>query len=1165
MPSSPPPKSPHRLAIISFGLAVLSFLAYLIHFVLGRHSTSNQPQQRRPQNILPVVAATGSIIPGLLILYYFITGRRSVRSTVLLPASVNPVSAETAQEIAPTPAPPPITITVPPPAPEPTLTLGAVAKRPVTPVLKIWVRLPAIGLVMLSLLLLAGAQYILNIADWVGAHVSLPEPLQTLACLPPRFCELRFPPDGLIGLAAVVVAMVLFGLVIWWLSPELPITDLKVQAFQLKPVSRWVAPTSLIALCLTIGFGIYVLYKSIAHEPVEVIVWLAQLGAFVWLVWHFKNREDEPANDQRATIVNLVYLAGLASLLFATAAIFAARPSVLIFGVAGAGLLLGWVFFRNWSAWDRAQRFERLALPVLAVLFLCALSYGSRDWHWAVAENAPSAWDYFEEANFYITGAKAWPAVNQPGVYQGTGALSSAAQAASMVVFGADVYGWRVSNYLLLALAVPALYYFTRHYQGRFGGLLTTSLYVGGHYLLSYSKTGFHTVQIIAVFLFTLAALAWATRHGSLAGYALAGIILGAGFYTYGVARIYVWGVLVWLLVYCFPFSWRNRKIDWARVAIWLVLIGGVILTALPITLDPSGWSEQIRRTVFVQSDAGNPQSVWFVQLLYNLLYGFTSFLTSSANTTFVYGAHTDPITATLIVLAVPALLMTWRQSSRVRIFIFGLAGGLTFFISSLHTYVYPSTNWMLALTPLYAIGAGIGAQVLVTLLQQLLSRASPSGPQTGGLGFQGLAVGLVALSLPLNWWISTDLAKRKLTQPPQNFIIQSAQQTSAPDGTGAHIYAIIDTANQFYYLSDNLKPFLPLWFEAYHIPLDRLSALDPAQALGDAALCNTTEPAVMIADVGLANVDAVIDRLIDCWPDAKAAEVEDATGRELFYRLQNPAALALLHPVPGYWIEKDLPRLAPQTVALVEHDNWQIFQPLAIAVSPTGLIAAVEGQTNSILFFDQSGHITKILSGDLVYPSGVGFDSKGQFLVLDAGAPSPLTWYGADYKRIQNAVGLTAPRGMFIAPDNSIYVADTGAQRLVQLDEAGLLRQVFKLPELLGQPTSIAVSPDGLLAVGDPTVGKIYVLNSQGELLNDYSIATGGTTVDKPGLVWLGNDQLLYTDPGANKLILVQGQTVLREWNDLMRPTGLALLDERHAVVLEFARNKISVVEIAK
>lgn len=220
-----------------------------------------------------------------------------------------------------------------------------------------------------------------------------------------------------------------------------------------------------------------------------------------------------------------------------------------VFGIATTLLWLR-VLLSSWQSWDIPSRMERLALPLITLGSFLLFSAELNNWAWSFWGDE---YPFYNLGQRFVNGTMTAPILSGAGVFGKHPALSSVWQGVTMWLFGSDGYGWRVSNSLLLAISIPFLYYFLRPILGRAGGLFAVTLYGSSHVLLSLGHYGANNVQIIFALATSLAAFIWAGRHGSWAGFVLAGICLGLGFYMLAVARIYSLMIAVWLTIYYFP------------------------------------------------------------------------------------------------------------------------------------------------------------------------------------------------------------------------------------------------------------------------------------------------------------------------------------------------------------------------------------------------------------------------------------------------------------------------------------------------------------------------------------------------------------------------------------------------------------------------------------
>jgi DNA-binding beta-propeller fold protein YncE len=118
---------------------------------------------------------------------------------------------------------------------------------------------------------------------------------------------------------------------------------------------------------------------------------------------------------------------------------------------------------------------------------------------------------------------------------------------------------------------------------------------------------------------------------------------------------------------------------------------------------------------------------------------------------------------------------------------------------------------------------------------------------------------------------------------------------------------------------------------------------------------------------------------------------------------------------------------------------------------------------------------------------------------------------------------GLYGPRKIVVGPSGNVLVADTGNNRLVEytpdgefVREAGGPDEDANATLKLKEPTGLAVAPDGTVYVADFWHSRIAVLDAQLVQKSEISIPTWGSTqvTDRPYLALLPDGRLLATDP---------------------------------------------------
>jgi streptogramin lyase len=127
-------------------------------------------------------------------------------------------------------------------------------------------------------------------------------------------------------------------------------------------------------------------------------------------------------------------------------------------------------------------------------------------------------------------------------------------------------------------------------------------------------------------------------------------------------------------------------------------------------------------------------------------------------------------------------------------------------------------------------------------------------------------------------------------------------------------------------------------------------------------------------------------------------------------------------------------------------------------------------------------------------------------------------------------AARLTLPRGLTVAPDGSLYVADAGAHRIRRIDPAGVITTVAGVGQrhctgdggpaadaALAAPSGLAVGPEGSLYIADASNNRIRRVTPTGRITTHAGNGQMGHDVSEP--------QALVAGPGATLLIANAGQ----------------------------------------
>lgn len=182
----------------------------------------------------------------------------------------------------------------------------------------------------------------------------------------------------------------------------------------------------------------------------------------------------------------------------------------------------------------------------------------------------------------------------------------------------------------------------------------------------------------------------------------------------------------------------------------------------------------------------------------------------------------------------------------------------------------------------------------------------------------------------------------------------------------------------------------------------------------------------------------------------------------------------------------------------------------------------------------------------------------------------NPLTTFGP-------ADSLNGPRALSVAPDGSVYVADTGNSRIVHYDPNGTFlgmigqpaTQGDTSPGLLFQPWGVEVAPNGNIYVADTWNHRVQVFAPDGQFLmgwGEYGVQADGAASDTA--LWGPRD--ITIDASGNVLVADTGNKRVRMYNSegaWLRDigtggTGLGQLDEPAGLAVNPVNGEIYVAD---
>jgi 4-amino-4-deoxy-L-arabinose transferase-like glycosyltransferase len=560
-----------------------------------------------------------------------------------------------------------------------------------------------------------------------------------------------------------------------------------------------------------------------------------------------------------------------------------------------------------WAAAYRAERAEadpgrsRLAAAeALAVLLMLAMAAFFRLYR---IETMPPG-IFIDEANTALDALRILE--GRPDSLFGTGWFETPngftyLQSLIIRLLGTTFVALKVQSVIPGLLTVPALWLLARELFGRRPALIAGFVLAANRWHFHMSRWGWNEVypplfQVLAVLFIVRGA-----RRRHWGDWALAGLWLGLGMYTYLAIRLAVLAVVAYLLYRLVVERGFGRR-QWPGLAAF-ALVYALVFAPLAFTYikDPFTFlnrSRQVSITNDIAAAGGSLQPLVESVKRHGLMFHVAGDRNGRHN---LPGAPMlDPITGALFVVGAGWAVWRWRDHRRMLALIwiaFTLLGGI---LSQLNEA--PQAYRTLAVTPAIAL---LVADAFTESLRGLCGRWRHKAPG------RAAAVGLAAVGLAALAWLNGDVYFRRQATDPAVYIAFSPLETAV-----AHEVLAARATNRLY-LSPRLYYFAPLRFLAYqppqppgagtlgpwpfgirlgpwrYSPFPRLGGglENPAYRLADPALDLPLpdlggDGAVFLLDL---HFEYVLDLFRYYYPDLTAEVVNDRLNAPLYLRVRIP------------------------------------------------------------------------------------------------------------------------------------------------------------------------------------------------------------------------------------------------------------------------------------
>ncbi len=333
------------------------------------------------------------------------------------------------------------------------------------------------------------------------------------------------------------------------------------------------------------------------------------------------------------------------------------------FAIVGFALAVVILWWRSSVRIAIDLRWWEISVVAAALVFFLVVNIRDvNSWRYAAIGDEYAFFDY---AKAMENGTLRANIFSQVGVYSQRPIGTSAIQALSMRIFGADSYGWRLATPIALAAAIPAVYLLGRELFDRQVAAFSTLVFATSHYLTSYAHTVYDNVFALVPFTWSIALAVVGLRRSSAPWMFAAGAVGGIGFYTFPTARM----APIVLVLFLFTLGrrgWQPRLL--------LPLLSALLITGLPL-FATDRWnaiSVARDRTVFGFQDS-TTEGIG-IRILENIPRSLLAFNYNPNPGHFVSGSLLDPVAAVFLVAGFAfALAHVHKPAYRLLVVWFGI------------------------------------------------------------------------------------------------------------------------------------------------------------------------------------------------------------------------------------------------------------------------------------------------------------------------------------------------------------------------------------------------------------------------------------------------------------------------------------------------------------
>jgi sugar lactone lactonase YvrE len=275
---------------------------------------------------------------------------------------------------------------------------------------------------------------------------------------------------------------------------------------------------------------------------------------------------------------------------------------------------------------------------------------------------------------------------------------------------------------------------------------------------------------------------------------------------------------------------------------------------------------------------------------------------------------------------------------------------------------------------------------------------------------------------------------------------------------------------------------------------------------------------------------------------------------------------------------------MGAETAAAGARTRGEFSQPGDVFVDRAGNVWVADALNHRIQKFDAQGNFVGAFGragsaqGTFNEPWSVAVDDQGFIYVadtwnhriqkFDANFTFVASW-GQPGAQNPGPLDLFGPRDIVVAADGTLWVTDTGNQRLLHFSNSGESLGVYGAggsePGQFQEPVGLSRDAAGSLLVADAWNGRVQKLTAEAQPVSSYPAGwTSRDVLSKPYITVLSDGRVIVSVPESGTLVLYSATgTRIGQWQPLVNsmPVGLAATTNGGFVFSDIRRNEVQIV----